>query len=270
MRGRQRSFFDFDVALARFGRYSARQFRPSGFAVTISSTNIVFLKASTPLGILPADSGFDAIAADPELQFHLEPGEVMLKPGEELPGLYVVVHGAVELVLTDPVGNEKIVEFVKTGSFLCEESLFSGTPRSYGVRALIDTIVLRLPEEVIGDWVERYPEFGRHLLALINERIQYFYRDVFTRRTKNATARLVCYLLCRFDRAPRTEDGSYFLKVAMPRKKLAARLGITGEHLSRAFRELRDAGLIIPQTGGYHIPDVRRLSAYTCPAGCDW
>jgi CRP-like cAMP-binding protein len=238
--------------------------------VSISPTDIGFLKSTTILGQLPADSGLDALAADPALAFDLEPGQVLLPAGEDSPGLYVMVHGAVELVLTDPAGNEKIIEFVKTGGFLCEEGLFSKTPRSYSVRSLTQAIVLRLPEATLEAWVVRYPDFGRSLLALINERIQYFSRDVFTQLTKNATARLVCYLLCHFNHAPRTPDGTFFLKVPLPRKKLAARLGITGEHLSRAFRELREEGLIIPQGSGYFIPDVPRLSAYVCPAGCDW
>lgn len=238
--------------------------------MSISPTDLGFLKSTTILGQLPADSGLDALATDPALVSDLEPGQVLLPAGEDSPGLYVMVHGAVELVLTDPAGNEKIIEFVKTGGFFCEEGLFSGTPRSYSVRALTQAVVLRLPEEALEGWVVRYPEFGRSLLALINERIQYFSRDVFTQLTKNATARLVCYLLCHFNHAPRTPDGSYFMKVPLPRKKLAARLGITGEHLSRAFRELREQGLIIPQDNGYFIPDVPKLSAYVCPAGCDW
>lgn len=238
--------------------------------MSISPTDLGFLKSTTLLGELPADSGLDALAADPDLAFDLEPGQMLIPAGEGSPGLFIMVHGAVELVLTDAAGNEKIIEFVKTGSFLCEEGLFSGKPRSYSVRALTQATVLRLPEKDLEAWVVRYPEFGRSLLALINERIQYFSRDVFTQLTKNATARLVCYLLCHFNHAPRTPDGSYFLKVTLPRKKLAARLGITGEHLSRAFRELREQGLIIPQDNGYFIPDVPRLSAYVCPAGCDW
>lgn len=238
--------------------------------MSISSFDIAVLKCSTLLGALPEVSDFDTVSANPALHFELEPGEQLFRVGEAMPGLFVVVRGTVELVLTDATGKEKIVEFVKTGNFLCEEGLFSDQPRPYSVRALTQAAVLRLPEEAVDDWIVRYPDFGRQLLALINERIQYFSRDVFTQSTKNATARLVCYLICHFDHAPRTADGSYFLKLSLPRKKLAARLGITEEHLSRAFRELRLQGLLVPQPGGFDIPDVPRLSAYVCPAGCDW
>lgn len=238
--------------------------------MSISPTDIAFLKAASLFGQLPEASGFDTVCADPARHFDLEPGQLLFRAGEDRPGLYVVIRGTVELVLSDGGGNEKIVEFAKAGSLLCEEGLFSDTPRSYAVRALTQAAVLHLPEEAVEHWVMRHPDFGRQLLALINERIQYFYRDVFTQSTKNATARLVCYLICRFDHAPRTADGSYFLKLTLPKKKLAARLGITVEHLSRAFRELREQGLLLPQPGGFSIPDVARLSAYVCPAGCDW
>lgn len=238
--------------------------------MTISSTDLAFLKASTILGQLPEGSGLDLLAADPAHFFCLAPGQELPFPEGGAPGLFVVVRGTVELILTDDQGNEKIVEFGKAGSFLREEGLFSGEARPYVVRALAATEMLHLPEEIVGEWVSRHKDFGINLLNLINRRIQYFYRDVFTQSTKNAPGRLVCYLLCQFDQTPRTADGSYLLRLPLPRKKLAARLGMTGEHMSRAFRQLREEGLLIPHPEGFFIPDVQRLSSYVCPAGCDW
>jgi CRP-like cAMP-binding protein len=88
--------------------------------------------------------------------------------------------------------------------------------------------------------------------------------------TKKATARLVCYIVCHFDQAPKTPTGTYSLHLPIPRGKLASRLGISDSHLSRSFRELEAQGLIIPQGRGYFIPDVPALSQYVCPAGCDF
>ena len=238
--------------------------------MTISAADLVFIKASTILGRLPEGSGLEELAADPNFLVPLESGQELALPERGAPGLFVVVRGTVELVLADGDGKEKIVEFIKAGGFLREEGLFSGGTRPYVVRALATTELLRLPEETVGEWVTRYPDFGIQLLGLINRRIQYFYRDVFTQSTKNAPGRLVCYLICQFDKTPRTADGSYLLKLTLPRKKLAARLGMTGEHMSRAFRQLREEGLLIPHPEGFFIPDVQRLSSYVCPAGCDW
>lgn len=237
--------------------------------MSFSPIDIAFLKSVTIFGRLPSESGFDALFANPDLQSSRRPGQMLLAAGEAA-GLYVVVHGSVELVLTDAAGNEKVVDFVKTGGIFGEETLFNGRLRSYAVRALTDTDLLCLPEAAVEEWVLRFPDFGCRLLAFINGRIQYYYRDVFTQSTKNATGRLVCYLLCHFDHAPRTPDGSYFLRVHVPKNKLAARLGITPAHLSRAFRDLMDRGLIVAEPGGFYIPDVPRLSAHVCPAGCDW
>lgn len=238
--------------------------------MSLSSPEIVFLKSATLLATLPAGSGIDAIFADPGLHLEGEPGAVLLPAGTQSPGLCIVVQGTVELVLTDAAGGEKIVEFIRAGGLFCEETLFTDRPCHYAVRALGQARMLRVPEATVEGWVLRFREFGKQLLSLINARIQYFSRDIFTQSTKTAAARLVCYLVCRFDHAPRTADGSYFLKVPMTKSKLAARLGITGAHLSRAIRELREQGLIVPAPGGFHIPDVPRLSAYVCPAGCDW
>jgi CRP-like cAMP-binding protein len=93
---------------------------------------------------------------------------------------------------------------------------------------------------------------------------------MLTFRSKRATSRLVCYLLCHFDKAPRTPDGSYSLRVDIPHNKLASRLGISDSQISRSFRELQEQGMIVAQDQGFFIPNVPALSKYVCPAGCDF
>jgi CRP-like cAMP-binding protein len=130
--------------------------------------------------------------------------------------------------------------------------------------------VLHLPNELVSEWIERFPLFAKRLMALVAERINFFHKDMLTFCTKKATGRLVCYIVCHFDEAPKTLDGSYSLHLAIPRNKLASRLGISDTHLSRSFRELQDKGLIVPEGRGYFIPDVPALANYVCPAGCDF
>ena len=85
--------------------------------------------------------------------------------------------------------------------------------------------------------------------------------------TKSATARLVCYLVCQFNQAPKTPDGSLSLNITVPRGKLASRLGVSDSIFSRAFRELEEKGLVVKQRNGIFIPDVRRYrSTYALQA----
>jgi CRP-like cAMP-binding protein len=238
--------------------------------MSFSETEIALVKSCKILQDVPQQVVLEAIAQGVEHHFNLMPDEIFITTGQVEPGLYIIAHGTIELFVTDVDGKEKVLDFAKTGGTLAEETLFSNRPLQYSARSLTQAAVLHLPNEIVSEWIARYPVFARRLMSLVAERINFISKDMLTFCTKKATARLVCYIVCQFDKAPVTPDGTYSLHLAIPRSKLASRLGISDSHLSRSFRELQDKGLIVPQGRGYFIPDVPALSKYVCPAGCDF
>jgi CRP/FNR family transcriptional regulator, dissimilatory nitrate respiration regulator len=233
-------------------------------------TELSLAKSSQILKDIPSDALGHMLDSGANAQLHLSANEVFASEGDVRPGLFLVVDGVIELFISDDKGRDKVVDFVQAGEILAQETLLTAQPLPYSARALTDAAVLHLPDELIADWQGLYPAFSRLLLSNIAQRAAYVGNDMLTLRTKKAPARLVCYLLCHFNKAPQTPDGSYSLDLPFPRNKLASRLGITNSHLSRTFRELQDAGLIVPQGRGYFIPDVPALSKHVCPAGCDF
>jgi CRP-like cAMP-binding protein len=234
-----------------------------------SEAEIALVKSSSLLRDIPQNVVVEAMRGNPDVEFTLPGAAVFVTAGQKKPGLYLIVRGSIELFVTDADGHDKVLDFARAGATLAAETLFSDRPLQYSARALTPAAVLHLPDALIARWIARYPLFARQLMTLVAERIHYLQKDVFTLRTKRATARLVCYVVCHFDQAPKTPDGSYALQIDIPRNKLASRLGITDSQLSRSLRELRDAGLIVARGRGYLIPDVPALSAYVCPDGCD-
>lgn len=235
-----------------------------------SETDVGLLYGSRLLAGLPQPEIFASALRARENQLLLPAGKVFLPAGFGDAGLFVVAHGTIELVATAPGGSEKIVQFVRTGGMFAEEGLFNGCKSRYLARTITSAAVLRLPEEQINAWLQASPPFAGRLMGLIAERTDYLQKDIVTFCTKSATARLVCYLVCQFNQTPSTADGSLALNIALPRSKLASRLGISGSHLSRAFNELERQGLIEKRRGGIFIPDVNALSRHVCPAGCAW
>ncbi|MRD72494.1 cyclic nucleotide-binding domain-containing protein [Rhodocyclus tenuis] len=238
--------------------------------MSFSDTELGLIKSAPLLGEVPAHVVNAAVAAQLGEQLLLPPDTVFLKAGQRQTGLWVIAHGTIETFIVDAAGREKILDFAAIGGTLGEETLFGDRPLQYTARSLTQAAVLQLPETLVAEWMERYPPFARRLTALIAERIDYLGRDVLTFCTKKATARLVCYLVCHFNQTPASPDGTHSLHLAIPRNKLASRLSISDSHLSRAFRELEEASLIVRQGRGYFIPDVAALSQYVCPAGCDF
>jgi CRP-like cAMP-binding protein len=233
-------------------------------------TALEILAASEILGGIAPGEIDTLLAEHADCQLRLAPGSVFIEAGQVKPGLYLIADGTIELFITDANGKENVLDFARDGGTLAEETLFNERPLQYSARALTPASVLFLPDQVVSGWIASYPAFARRLMSLVAERINYLDKDMFTFRTKRATARLVCYILCHFNHAPKTADGSYSLHIEIPHNKLASRLGLSASQVSRSLRELQEHGLIIAEAPGYFIPDVPALSKYVCPAGCDF
>ena len=229
---------------------------------------LTIVRTSPILDDIPPEVLRAALAATPDVRVELPADTVFLHNGQIDPGLYLILDGTVELFGKDAEDKEKILDFARAGDALATESLFNKRALHYSARSLTPVALLHLPHGLITEWVAAYPAFARRLMSLVAEHIDYLFKDMLTLRTKKATARVVCYLVCHFDKAPRTPDGTHSLTIDIPRNKLASRLGITDSHLSRTFRELQDKGMIVAQGQGFFIPDVPALSKYVCPSGC--
>lgn len=227
-----------------------------------------FLEACPILSDIPPEAVLAAMGTVLDEPLTLPPNVTFMTAGQVDPGLCLVVDGTVELFACDNEHTEKIVDFARRGDALAAETLFTHRPLQYSARSLTLATVLFLPQVLISEWAARFPEFSRRLMELVSQRIDYLFKDMLTLRSKRAAARVICYLVCHFDRAPRTPDNTHLLVVDLPHNKIASRLGITDSHLSRVFRELQEEGLIVEQGNGYFIPDVPALSKYVCPCGC--
>ena len=239
--------------------------------MTFGDRELALASASAILQDIAPDVLMDALKTRPDNQFILPPATTFIEAGQVKPGLYLIAHGIIESFVIDTTDDsEKIIDFARAGGTLAEETLFSDRPLQYSARSLGHAAVLHLPNELVSEWIVRYPAFARRLMSLVAERINYLNKDMFTYRAKRATSRLICYVLCHFNKAPMAADGSYSLHIEIPHNKLASRLGLSASQVSRSFRELQEQGLIVQQAQGYFIPDVPALSKYVCPGGCDF
>lgn len=236
--------------------------------MSFSSAEIRLLASSPVLEGIPRQVVIDAVGERSECQIQLLPDEVFISAGLPAPGWYLLAHGIVETFLVDAQGREKVLDFSKSGDTLAEETLFSNRQMQYSARSLTAAAIFRFPTSLLLDWTAAYPAFARRMMSLIAGKIDLLHKDILALCMKTATARLVCYSVCRFEKAPDTPDGSHRIHFQMPRNRLASRLGMTNSQFSRSLRHLVDRGLFVPRKNGYLIPDVPSLSRHVCPGGC--
>ncbi len=93
-------------------------------------------------------------------------GSVLFRQGQRGGSLYIVAHGRLQVTVTASDGTERIVAEVARGESVGEMALLSGDPRSATVRAIRDSLVLRVARTDFEKLTERRP---RVLRAVANE-----------------------------------------------------------------------------------------------------
>jgi predicted acylesterase/phospholipase RssA len=138
------------------------------------------MTAAADLGALlsasPLFAGFDAenlrwLASAMERR-ELPGGTLLFRQGEPGDALYLVVHGRLRVTVAGDRGDERAVAEVGRGETVGEMALLSGEPRSATVRALRDTLLLRLGREDFERVCEAHPRVMTRLARQLVLRLQ--------------------------------------------------------------------------------------------------
>src|ERR1700722_13214197 len=101
-------------------------------------------------------------------------GDIVFSQGDQGCSMYVVQSGAVQVYLpskdkdTPPV----ILKDLHTGEYFGELAVFDDKPRSASVRVLVDTVLLELTREQLGEHLGRSQKAAMTILAEMAERLR--------------------------------------------------------------------------------------------------
>ena len=101
-------------------------------------------------------------------------GEIIVREGDPPGPMYVIEQGRVRVYKHDG-GGESHLEFLRTGDFFGERSLFRNEPRAASAEAVSDCTLLRFPPELFHRLLDEHPDFRLRLEQRIQ---QYDYRRV--------------------------------------------------------------------------------------------
>ena len=99
-------------------------------------------------------------------------GELLLDFGDATNDVFLVVRGAVRIVVRTPLGQELILNDLGAGEIFGEMAAIDGAPRSASATALNTTSLCRLPAATFLDVVLRSPEVGLRLLRILTARLR--------------------------------------------------------------------------------------------------
>lgn len=185
-------------------------------------------------------------------------GAELFRRGDPCEGMHVIVLGRVKLALLAPGRAEKVIEILGPGQSFGESVMFMGQPHVLYAEAIVDSLLLHIRRSAILEAVAGNPDFSRHMLNEMSQRLYRLIADIEGYTLKSATERVTGYLLAALNEdADPAQPGEVLL--AASKSVLASRLNITREHFSRILHELSQAGLIRVSGRNIRILDPVRL-----------
>jgi predicted acylesterase/phospholipase RssA/CRP-like cAMP-binding protein len=100
----------------------------------------------------------------------LRANEHLFHHGDHGGSLFVVVIGRLE-VLHESRDGDTVLAHIQQGDTIGERTVFTGGPRTAGVRALTDAVLLKLSQESFMRITERYPAVLLRLVRILSERL---------------------------------------------------------------------------------------------------
>jgi CRP/FNR family transcriptional activator FtrB len=202
------------------------------------------LKSTESLRRLPLlkdldDSRLSELAEGASIQRYPK-GTVLFDPGDRPDFLYVLTEGAVELVGRDG-DRETVMEILWPVQAFILAAVLTDTPLLMAARTLETSSVILVEAANLRRCVAEDPVLAAPIIGMLAGQFRMMARQVMDLKLRTGTQRLACFLLSLVDDVG---DGSR-ARLPFPKGTLAARLGMTPENLSRAFRALAETGLLV-------------------------
>lgn len=118
---------------------------------------------------LPEDE-LDRIMAQLEV-VNLRSGEILFREGDAGEHMYIVVSGALEILMAPDTDNELILNRVPQGEYIGEMSLITGAPRTASVRAHGDVVLLSMSRTQLLDLLQSHPHLASTMVHVLSHRL---------------------------------------------------------------------------------------------------
>lgn len=103
-----------------------------------------------------------------------QPDELVFAKGDEGSSMYIVLQGAVQIFLPPPDADTPpvILAETRTGEYFGELSLFDDKPRSASVKATVETTLLELTREELGEHLHKSKSAALAILSEMANRLR--------------------------------------------------------------------------------------------------
>lgn len=192
------------------------------------------------------EAQLERLAAASHEQRHGKDALLFLKDDRPT-GLFAVISGTVKLACQSSRGEEKVIDLPGAGQVFGEAAVLLDCPYLFTAAALTPVRLLHIDGQALRDLVASSSDLTQRMLSRVSAGICNIMGDLEDYRMRAPLGRIARFLLDRGNEAGRGAAITF----PAPKNVFASRLGMVPESLSRAMRDLADAGLI--EIGKDHV-----------------
>ena len=190
----------------------------------------------------------------------IDKGEPLFRQGEPAQAFYFVISGAVKIYRLTPDGQEKVFEVIGNRQTFAEAMMLMDTPNYVAsAEALCPTQLYRIANSTYMRLLQSNSRLTFALLGKLCVRLHQRVNEIETLSLKNATHRVVRYLITQLARLP--DEGNSF-ELPMAKQLIAGHLSIQPETFSRIIRRLIDEEIITQDGRLIAVLDRPRLEQF--------
>jgi CRP/FNR family transcriptional regulator, cyclic AMP receptor protein len=201
------------------------------------------------LATVPFFSGLDAASLDRVTRGmrtrRFRRGEVIFHLGDPGDALFIVVSGAIKIMLPSDAGDEAILATLRAGDVFGELALLDGAPRSATAVAIEASETAILPRAQFRELLATEPAIRDALLAALAAELRRLTNHVEELHFLDITGRLASRLARIANESGQTlPDGAIRLPSPLTQGDLAAMIGCTRQSVNKLLGMFTDDGLI--------------------------
>lgn len=164
----------------------------------------------------------------------------LIREGDPADFLYVVIEGTVEM-FAGHSGRETTLAVIRPLGLFVLAAVVTDSPCLQSARTLERSRILMIPASAVRGATEADPAFAAAMVTELAAGYRDLVRHLKDQKLRPGVERLANWLLHANDDQGRNGR----VEIAIEKRVLAARLGMTPENLSRAFRTLKPYGVCV-------------------------
>ena len=177
-----------------------------------------------------------------ETRVSLRNGERLFEEGDASDYFYKLQEGSMRLVKILADGHRQICDFHLAGDLV---GFTTGGEHDFSAEAIADCVLVRYRRRDVDVLIEADPAFARELQEMTAKGLNSAYAHLVRLCHRSAHDRVARFLISM---AERTQSQNGWIELPMSRCDIADYLGMAHETVSRAFTQLKKAGVIVEPT----------------------